>query len=707
MKKMILWLISVGLSIFAYSCKTPDQEVEQFTITTEKSVDYVIDVAENSEAGKVVHAQVTLLLENAQASVETLYYIADGSDEVVKCKQLSHDGVNYGYEFTMPAANVKLAAKINYGPEEFAITVTKSSDYSITVEEKSQAGKLVPVKVELLNDLPGVKVVALSYIADGSAEPVECELLSKNGINYEYEFTMPAANVKLVAEVAQVYYKVTRKAENATITLYNCVVDQDNPDRREAYNGETVKFDYGFDLGFVKGENSVRVYGENTGEDVTGLWYDDTMDKVGTPPCWKFPMPDEPVIIEVVGEENMIYEGKPFVGEYIGFMIGNGSRIIKGEPTLSMNLKKNTSYLVSSVDGNSPYGKNYDFDGLYTFDESANTFTYDFEAARDVYGKVDFGVNGTRLDNGDTFVIIHDLQKDSPDMTRHYFALQGDCDYVCAACDEWGSYNMLEIVQNGVKRWYYYYAPHNEIVAAVLEFQHGSTIGEESVALVSINGEVTYKYELGTDGIPALTEKGKEAGSYTGSEGDMILDGFGGGTLSDAVFTYTIKGNVLIATMNGQNRKYELDMVAKTYNYTPDEWKGPVHFIVEKEGIGYYNGAQTKCLIQIWFDRNYSGNEEKGMSKVQVQVFDANYFSWKEIIAGTSSYVWDESTGVLTLTKLMAKNHPDNTTSYNKFVLKASEDRQTLVFQDEYLMHYRNAGDYVVVKDLEINSVPW
>lgn len=104
--------------------------------------------------------------------------------------------------------------------------------------------------------------------------------------------------------------------------------------------------------------------------------------------------------------------------------------------------------------------------------------------------------------------------------------------------------------------------------------------GYGSAVLGSVNG--TYKVE---DGLIAFTGLGKTKlftinqetmtyepstdkldGTYTGEAGDLVLDGFGEGTLNGEAITYTKVSSTMIEIVKGEERvKYILDKAAGTY----------------------------------------------------------------------------------------------------------------------------------------------
>lgn len=151
------------------------------------------------------------------------------------------------------------------------------------------------------------------------------------------------------------------------------------------------------------------------------------------------------------------------------------------------------------------------------------------------------------------------------------------------------------------------------------------------VSYVDYN-EVQQNVTIKIDADKRYVVAGAERGTYTGTEGELVLDGFGAGTLGGVALEYTVRGNLVVVGDKG----YELNDTAYTVKQK-DQYAGA--YVYEGESItldGFGGGFYS------YYSKNYSVtytiNEE---GNLVVSVTDATYLSGEyEFIAGENNNVF-------------------------------------------------------------------
>ncbi len=572
-------------------------------------------------------------------------------------------------------------------PAYFKISAPAGSGYTLKVASSAEEGTVVTATVVMEKE--SKKPDGLYYVKSDSEDLFECDLVEENGLNYTFQFTMPKSNITMGTVAVDDNHKVTRHAENAEIALLNCVVDQDDLDRREEKSGEQVKFNYTPALGYSLDKPTVT--GDDSRQDIE-VWYDTEADDQGYPPCWKFVMPDEPVTINVVATENTDYKGKYFTGSYAGYQIAAGEdNITSGDASLQMSLNGNASYTVATSDAN-----NYNFSSLYTFDERAKTFAYVANSNLNAA----YGINGQRIDGGDTFVFIRNLINDTPDNVRYYFATQEPISkYTCAATSSYATNCLLEIVRGSKTTYYWFERDFQKATEVTVDFQEGSSIGGNATAIVAY-GNDTYKYEHAEGSAPTFTKAGSERGSYSGEQGEMTLDGFGNITLGDQTGTYTINGYTITTTIDGLS--FKIDTTARTYESVEEgAWDGPLHFRAEGDNIGCAGGTIGKGTISIDLNQDFSGNETEGKAKLVIDVYVNG--KAQSIDAYTYSYEYDATAKTITIIGTYVSTTPGGAGS--DLVFNVSDDKQSLTAQAGKLYGFYSSSTYIDLTGTPLTAV--
>lgn len=561
-----------------------------------------------------------------------------------------------------------------------AYDITVSEDFDTTlgeilVDTWAEPGEEVRVTITVLNYM--LRVGSVTY-NDKEAAFVSRD---EDQITYVYSFTMPEEDVEINAVIDMNYYTITKKNHaHARLTPLNVLDDPDNPATSTYSQVPTapVYFIHKTDRGWTE---SIKITGDESKEDVAFVWTEEGPADYGRP-CWSFTMPFEPVTIEITATEKTDFLGKPFTGEYKGHAIAPGSSqiVASSNPALTLNLSSNTSFRVKSTDA-----EKYDVEGCYFFDEATNTFRYDPEYIYDEYDEPTFGIEGTWFEGDYAFVRIKNLKEPKPANTRYYFVGDKSFDYVCAANNEYATEArtlfLIEAKNGGKSTYYYVERMEFRPKVAQLRFLKGSSINGESDVIVSFDGEAQLRYTYTPGSTPVFRERGSEAGSYSGSEGQLTLDGLGIATLAGKEGFYEIKGTVITCTFDGKSSEYVLDTTAKTYTaITSGEWDGPKEFSLKADGSKAFHGGEASTAeIKLLLDSDFSGNETKGSYKLTVLIGDCQL----QAIARSNSYTYNPVEGTILLSKVYnGKNTTTGGFEYVDLLLNVSSDKQTLTFAD-------------------------
>lgn len=493
-----------------------------------------------------------------------------------------------------------------------------------------------------------------------------------------------------------------KQGDNTTLVMYNSSDDwdKDPADRKfDTPAGQLVKFMWWADYGYV---GNLKITTQS-GEDVEYEYVTDD-DEFGT--CWECLMPEDPIVIETSATEKTDYVGKAFVGSYRGYQIKTGENGVVEESIAPFSLKLN--YNTSFYAGNS--GEKT-FGGCYSFDESANTFSYLDEYSADVYGKKTYGVSGKWFDNGDALVVVNDLNDDKPDNNKYYLVSRSNFTYAAAASDTYGSRYILEMKRTQGSAWYYYDRLSNTIQPVTLNFSKGSSVADASEAVVyDANGEPVLRYERQTaTSRPVFTMKGSEAGTYTaqaGSGDNLVLDGFGSASLGSKKGTYTVADGVVSFTDTaGNSYTFVLDAASHTYTSSAASvWDGAQNFAAMVTGRFDDNSASSG-MIAVSLNSDFSGNYEEGTVKVTATLTD-NYYDTREIVANTASYTYDAARRQITISGLLVGTANGRSTERINITFDVSDDKTVLTCNEDKVLRAVSGGDtrYISLKGLALTA---
>lgn len=677
----------LGISLaLAGACK--EKEIADdgliYEITAPESDSYSVEVQETAKAGQEIPVTVTLA-EDAALKVTSVLF------NDTPCELVSNDGLVYNFKFVMPATHVTLVVETS--KTAFSINWERSSeDYQIACSTSSaEPGDEVKFTLSVVNLKYKVSLVTYGTSSETCQQDGDPEFVNNDAmvgpLQYIFKFTMPEKDVNIKVELEESLNRIWRTSvPHANIRMLNRLYpDGNNPDIDESIENE---YDRKVCMGLFK-ESAYFVVDADPGYNysnpvikgrITGNSYNATFgNNDGYGESFTFSMPAEPLDITITATEEDEYKGKEFVGTYNAFWlkVRNESLIYSEDaPTMTYDLLMNKTYNISSTDEN-----NFSGVGFYLFDESNNTFEYQYDdmKANLETQKTNAGLGG-RYGSEISFVSVVNIAEPMPENTRYYIAAKGDAltDFISASSTS-GNMLLMSFKYNGEQRYYWY--DHNEgmsLTAVDVKFLSGSDLSSsDASALVKMDGQPFMKYSV-ADGKPVFTNKGAEAGTYTGSEGDLVLDGFGNATLNGNEGTYELDGTTLIFKDSSETEtKLLIDVKEHTYSVVSDsaEWDGPMQFSVESPN-GLVGGKAKKALVALYLS-----------GYVHFQFAFDNYGRWEDEINTAISYVYDASAQTLTISFLNFAGNPTSIEqgngaypSLSQIVFKVSSDKKSLEF---------------------------
>lgn len=391
------------------------------------------------------------------------------------------------------------------------------------------------------------------------------------------------------------HYRVDFDDPNCIDPLYGYVADPDDPfwpGSRivESPSGDQVLIVVDFDLGYdspdkhgddptgfisVKGVNpDLTMSGSEYpiewvyNEDI-GLW------------AWGLIMPSEAVLIEAQAPELTTYVGEEFVDTYDAFYIHWGAPYassLKSTETADADfeLKGNTLFDLRSKTARVP-DYTYDNRGVYAYDNGQITF--DMEGCRDKAGRDRDGIAIQGDYDPDAWVMTAlDPAEGGLDNTyRYFFTVKKSAGVkrYTAASNENGNRFLIELMMSdGSYQYWYYDAPIGQRTLSSVEADFsGKSIGSTgaSAVIYSEAGEPLFKYSV-VSGRPSFMSRGSEAGTYadaSGSDAELVLDGFGS------------------ATYDGSEGTYTIDNAGMRVTFVYTDGTGEVTFIIYKDSMTY------------------------------------------------------------------------------------------------------------------------
>lgn len=373
--------------------------------------------------------------------------------------------------------------------------------------------------------------------------------------------------------------------------------------------------------------------------------------------CQTFTMPFEPVTLTLTAEELSTYANAPYLGEFKGHCLAphSTSLIDAGlEPHATLSVKANGTYTFAAHD--------IDVTDFYTPADDEMQIVYipapEEEKKNEADIDVRYGATVTYLDEARDWAIVSMLDVIDPrvDSRTLYLVGRHDYDFAMASSDGDG-YRVLAqatTTDNGLMHCWLLENNAQKATEVTLFFLSGNTISEPCEALLMSNGEAIMKY-VNDDSAPHFIFRGDEAGTYSGSEGTLTLDGFGHATLRGIECAYTAAG--FLITINGTD--YQIDPATKTYVVKQTAvWTGNATYATTSAKGSYAGSAERNdAKVSVAFDSDYSGNTKSGYATVKAYVKRTDGLGdFYTIVDGNAPYAYDAATGVITVSGLWAGN---------------------------------------------------
>lgn len=676
--KYIGLIAAYALTASATGCDKGDSKVEvrSHPITATHDPYCRIEVKERETAGEKVRFTVELLDPTRELSAVT----CNGEN----CPALPGDGPVFGYEFIMPDKDVALAAATRPAQTiSYPIHVAQSELFEVEAPEQARSGESVAVKVTV-SDIT-YKVGSVHF----NDQP--CTYISNVGAEFLYRFEMPDEEVTLTVQLTEDYHPITPvQGEHSTLAILNCHYNYGTPEHIiQATALEPVYYTVEAEIGYDLSHYALT----QSGTHIT--------PSLGNYPdygaCWMVEMPDEPLSVVSQATEKTTYAGRDFLGRYSGYQIDRSpSRVTSSSAaSLSMTLEANTVFRVASTDSHA-----FDFDGCYAFDESAQRFDFLTD-----YCKKTYGVSGNVVDEC-ALVWVMDAVKGLSAPTYLYFTGKTDFGYTCAS-DLTASKYLLELTRGAEKTYYFVDTAIWSVKRAEVQFDDGVSIASPCSALVSVEGSPLYRYTLQADQIPHFQPKGREAGTYTcrdGSGPELILDGFGKGSIGAAEGTYTVDQGIVLFTTGNQTTTYLIN--SDNYTYTKaesdDDWNGPSHYFAESNFAFSSEFSPTWATghVRILMDRDWSG-DKPGYAHITLSVPD-RFGRQTNIVEDAGPYVYDASKGTLVVSRILQGIVEGDSFRQGRadIAFTVSTDKQSLTCTSEYVYSMGTPEKYIYTKDL-------
>ncbi len=701
--------ILASVLLFATGCKpenkpvvnNPEEKVYKIECNVTESASSVItvEVAEEAKEAETVTVSVTLLSGN-EGLYSPVVNVA-GTEiipaELIKTSEVS-TGTLYEYNFAMPGEDVTVECDVKDIFQTISASLSPDFDPNfvnaviLTCPEQAKVNERVEFTFAVHPDLATVYKPVIDLKASETALEFEetGKDVSEQATIYSYAFTMPAESVTLVVDIIENINPISTEMSGvASIWVYNGYYG--NEGVHESTPGRLIGFVYTAEFGYTL--DTPKVIVTSTGEELN-VWWNETGDFNGYSydPGWAFTMPDEPVTIVLNADELTTYAGKSFVGEYKGNEIKAG--ISTGAATFTLNYNANTSYAASSTDGNA-----LNFNGVYSVNEETGFISYDrgytTDPANTSHPLLPNAADARLLANGDALVMVTNLVMDTPENMFFYYVSKNEITSFISVSryTEWLRDCVLEVEVNGQKLYYFFDYYAYKLLEAEVVFKSGNTLAETSEAIFYVDGKAKVKYTRTDGGKTSIVDANSEAGTYTGENGDIVLDGFGGVTVGgeEGTYTYTSSTGELTVTIGGVETKYIIDKDAKTYTVVapePEGWAG----LNKYSGTGImgeinYKSADSGTLT-VYVDQDASGNLTPGQGAV---VASLNIYGQPtEAFNCTAAYEYDAAAKTLTFKDIALNTNGGSSNS--DVVFNVSDDLQTLTLPVSGMMQMFPAG---------------
>ena len=429
-------------------------------------------------------------------------------------------------------------------------------------------------------------------------------------------------------------------------------------------------------------EGTYKIIGQYTGKDYAlqrgFVWV--TPDSLNNYwcDCFTFYMPNEPITFITEEVALNTYDGEEFVGEYRGALLPGAAKTIGITPELNavFSLQGNGAYTFQTTDSCA-----YDEVNLYTYDYMSDVATYVYTAREDWDESTHYGIVAHRY--GDIAILeVKNITSGRIEDTRLYI-VSTDPDFTFTyVTDDYGIDHVVEATTAAGTRYFYLTQRGSNIYEASANFYYGSQIGCRDryvEAVISVDGVNKCKVQ-NSYGYASLINAGSEAGTYSGIDGDIELDGFTAAWLNGVQCTYTYDSGLVTLTESGQSRIFVLDVEHHTYTeMVNDEWTGAETYTIENaSGINENGEENTNNSITVTFNRNLLGNEAEGYASVVIRADGLG----SSAVQDMGRYVYDASTRTVTITHILVGLPNEWGSTRCNLVLKVAADMKSLYIDD-------------------------
>lgn len=427
--------------------------------------------------------------------------------------------------------------------------------------------------------------------------------------------------------------------------------------------------------------------------------------------CFMYTMPFEPVTMTIKAIEKNDYAGLAILGTYVGARLDQTTSLLTtgSSADATLELKANTTLDFKSNEGDNSISQ-IDY---FTYDEAKNTFAYvpdpDDVNKNPIDLNVTWGVSGKFEESGLTFVQTTYMPDAVLSNNRHYVMAREPFTYALAAADYDGMRHILEVKpQSGNPIYTFIDNYGNSHTQMTAEFAQGASIADvPSKAYFSINGERRYRYvHASTDADPEIKAKSNEEGTYTGDNGELILDGFGEATYRGNACFYVVDGAAI--NLTDANGEVIESVIVDTTNHTykikgEAKWEGAKVFTTTTAPGSCKGGDETNFVtITLTLDKNLKGEEAIGNAIVYITIpgEDAKTNNQGE-------YVYDDTDRTITVSNIPSyikvsetgDIYTDISYARRKYVFHVSDDGKSVWLGSENLadkLYLSRAGSYVL-----------
>jgi hypothetical protein len=495
-------------------------------------------------------------------------------------------------------------------------------------------------------------------------------------------------SMKITPEETDKAFAITiNNAENYRVNLLDCYNNSSlsdglgtiDPEQPIGWRGNFPECEGNFLLENTPGyTGTYHIIGQYTGKDYAQergfVW--ETPDSLSSYwcACYTFYMPNEPITFSTEEEELTTYAGANFLGEYHGSGLTTGAKTfsIKPEETATFTLQANGAYRFTTTDSLA-----YDELNLYTYNDSLDRATYVYTEREDWDHSTHYGIISHRFDDV-TLLEVKNITTGRIEDTRLYAVSTDPTFSFTYATDDYGIDHVIEATTAKGTRYFYLTGRGSNMYEAEATFYYGSVIGckDKSVeAVISVDGAPKCKVS-NFYGSMTYTNAGAEAGTYTGGDGDLKLDGFSRAWLNGVECSYIIEGGLVTLTESGVARWFVIDTEHSTYSeVVSDAWTGAeVYSLDSAAGINENGVENTNNSISITFNRNLLGNEAEGYASVVIRADGLG----SAAVSDMGRYIYNAEEHTVTITRILVGTANSWTQTRSNLILHVADDMKSL-----------------------------